>query len=83
MPGLWLLAKRHVPEQQTGAAGKLQSCYGFPAAELQGSHRLFEVRDAAQPIQVMSHDCMAQGHDRYMHLVLYNSKLCGLEGVGH
>lgn len=60
MAGLQLLAERHVSEQQTGTARELQSCHGVPAAELQGSHRLFEVRDTEQPTQVMSHDSMVQ-----------------------
>lgn len=60
MAGLQLLAERHVSEQQTGTARELQSCHGVPPAELQGSHRLFEVRDTEQPTQVMSHDGMVQ-----------------------
>lgn len=60
MVGLRLLAERHVSEQQTGIARELQSCHGVPAAELQGSHWLFEVRDTEQPTQVMSHESMAQ-----------------------
>lgn len=58
MAGLRLLAEGYVSEQQAGSASELQSCHGVPPAELQGSHRLFEVRDTEQ--QVMSHDSLVQ-----------------------
>lgn len=64
--GLRLLAERHVPEQQSGAAGQLQSCHGVPAAELQGSHRLSEVRDTAQPTPGRSRDSKLQARERHV-----------------